>query len=75
MNSIEFKLDSEEAELANAFMLAHKDCCFENFGKEFFSTTGGGFSFIITPTGIGNCIIIRCNSCNTEKDITNVDNW
>lgn len=50
------------------FREKHKDC-------EFTSTTGGKFSFIITPTGLGPIIEVRCNSCDKIEDITNIDNW
>ena len=34
-----------------------------------------GFSYIVTPTGIGNGLNIRCNQCEEEKDITDYENW
>ena len=58
---------NEEKE-AKEFMEKHKDCSFT-------SAIGGKFSYIITPTGLGECVSIRCNSCNTTKDITNVESW
>lgn len=70
-----FELDKEEEKLSNEFYNKHKDCCKKYLRKLFFSTTGGGFSYIITPTGLGNDIKIRCNSCGKEEDITNIDNW
>lgn len=75
MDSIKFELDEKEVEAANEFFEAHKDCCRKILNKPVFSTIGGGFSYIITPTGLGNCISIECNSCGEIKDITNFDNW
>lgn len=66
--------DNEEKE-AREFYEKHKDCCRKVLKKEFFSTTGGGFSYIITPTGLGNCVSIRCNSCGEIEDITDSENW
>lgn len=60
---------------AREFKKEHKDCCKNILGKESFSTTGGAFTYIITPTGLGNNIIIKCNSCGEIKDITDVDGW
>jgi len=62
---MDFKVDDKEFE---EFREKHKDC-------EFTSTIGGKFSFIITPTGLGPVIEVRCNSCNAIKNITNIDNW
>lgn len=75
MESIEFKLTDREVAEANEFFKDHKNCCYDIYGKEFFSTTGGEFSFIITPTGLGNCVSIRCNSCGEIKDITDIEDW
>lgn len=68
-------LSAKEYEESNEFQKKHRDCCRRVLGKEFFSSTGGGFSFIVTPTGIGDCITIRCNSCGEEKDITDTSSW
>lgn len=75
MGAIKFELDSKETTAAKEFIEKHKNCCKEKLGKEFFSTTGGGFTYIITPTGLGICVSIRCNSCGKIKDITNSNNW
>lgn len=60
---------------AGEFRKEHKDCCKKILGKEHFSTTGGAFTYIITPTGLGNIIKIKCNSCNEIKDITDAESW
>lgn len=62
---MEFKISDEEFE---KFREKHKDC-------EFTSTIGGKFSFIITPTGLGPIVEVRCNSCDKIEDITDIDNW
>ena len=72
---LEFRLNDKEEESAKEFREEHKNCCKEKLSKEFFSTTGGEFSYIITPTGLGLCTIIRCNSCGEEEDITDIENW
>jgi hypothetical protein len=62
---MKFKISDKEFE---KFREKHKDC-------EFISTTGGKFSFIITPTGLGPVVEVRCNSCDKIEDITDIDNW
>lgn len=63
-----FNLDSTEEQSAKEFMKKHENCYLT-------STIGGKFTFIITPTGLGPIVSIRCNVCNEEKDITNCNNW
>lgn len=75
MDVIKFTLNETESQSAEEFIKEHKNCCKEKLGKEFFSSTGGGFTYIITPTGLGFCISIRCNSCGEIKDITDSESW
>lgn len=72
---IDFTLSETESESVKKFYQEHKDCCSKLLGKRFFSSIGGELSYIITPTGLGNCITIRCNSCGEEKEITDTSNW
>lgn len=72
---ITITFSENESKDAMKFMEKHRKCCQKILGKPVFSTTGGGFSYIITPTGLGNCIIIKYNSCGKEKDITDISNW
>ena len=73
--SMIFRLNEKEAQNANDFMKEHKNCCKEKLGKPFFSSTGGQFSYTITPTGLGLGISIKCNACGEQKDITNSEDW
>ncbi len=34
-----------------------------------------GFSFIITPTGIGDNIHVKCEDCRKEKDVSDYGSW
>lgn len=71
-----FDLSNEvNKEALEEFRAKHKNCLPKHLGKKFFSTTGGQYSYIITPTGLGPCVEVRCNACNETKDITNCDNW
>lgn len=68
------KFDNKEEKAYKEFIKKHKNCCEMFLGKPFFSTTGGQFTFIITPTGLGNIINVKCNACGKIQDITN-NNW
>lgn len=49
----------------------------KEFREKHYKECGGrlGFSYIITGTGIGDDIVIRCNKCKEEKNITDVSSW
>lgn len=64
----------KEKERIEQFRARHRNCPQYYLGKAFFSTTGGQYTFIITPTGLGNVVRIKCNVCDTIEDITD-DNW
>lgn len=69
------KLDEKEVEAANKFYQEHKSCPQLLLGKSWFSTEGGLLTYEITPTGLGNNIVIRCNACGKKENITNINNW
>ena len=52
------------------FQREHIDC-----NNEFSSSVGGRLSYIITPTGLGNIVKVRCNYCGEIRDLTNYDSW
>ena len=41
----------------------------------FLSAVGGRFSYIVTPTGLGNVVEIKCNYCNCKENITDFSTW
>lgn len=63
-----FRLNPTEAQEYHDFCNKHKSC-------EFSSTIGGKISVIFTPTGLGDIVVVKCNKCGEEKDITDVSNW
>lgn len=71
---MKFELTENEERAYKEFYKQHKNCCDTFLGKPFFSTTGGQFTFIITPTGLGLIISVKCNVCGKIKDITD-NNW
>lgn len=67
-NALTFALNDTEAQQYHDFCNKHRSC-------EFSSTIGGKISVIFTPTGLGNIVVVKCNSCGEENDITDVSNW
>lgn len=75
-NNITFELDDVETERARAFIEKHDHSEeIKARGKGDISAVGEQFSYIMTPSGLGDRIAIRCNYCGETEDITNVDNW
>ena len=64
-----FRLDPVELARLTAFKEKHAKSC------PAITTIGGKFTYIFTPTGVGTAIVVRCNACGEEKDITDVDSW
>lgn len=67
-NELSFDLNTTEAQAYHDFCNKHRSC-------EFSSTIGGKISVIFTPTGLGDIVVVKCNKCGEEKDITDVSNW
>lgn len=65
-----FSLTKKEAYLAHNFCKEHLSCARKNP-----ATIGGYVNYSFTPTGIGDCVKIKCNICGEEKDITDYDTW
>lgn len=61
------KLTKVERQEAEKFIKEHSSC--KN------NTFEGKFSYIITPTGIGDCVAIKCNACKEVREITDVESW
>lgn len=64
-----FRLSPIELARLKAFKDKHAESC------PGITTIGGKFTYIFTPTGIGTAVVVRCNACGEEKDITDVDSW
>lgn len=67
-SEISFSLNKTETEEYKKFVEKHKSC-------KFSATIGGKISVLFTPTGLGDIIVVKCNSCGKEKEITDVSNW
>ncbi len=62
---IEFKLtDEQEQEYDNW----HNHCDFDA------GAIGGRISFVFTPTGLGECVVVKC-LCGEEINLTDSNNW
>lgn len=71
---IKFRLNEKEEEAFQKFHKKHKKCrekAIGNFGQPL----PGTYSFIFTPTGIGDIVECQCNICKEKKDITDVSSW
>ena len=63
-------LTEEENARSDKFYSEHKNCCVKKLHKPFYSSTGGGFEYIIDWTPIGFIYTCRCNSCGESVDVT-----
>ena len=68
-----FELNKKEEELAEAFKEEHKKCRPNKEGELFLQYAP--YSYIFTPTGIGNCVYISCPYCGEKRNITDVSDW
>ena len=71
-----FELTDNETKAAKEFRKLHNHK--EDFKKQdkiAFSTLGMQFTYEITPGGLGNEVVIKCNECGETKDITDSENW
>ena len=62
-----FTLTDKQIEDFQKFRNEHNECVDP--------TIGGKFSFIFTPTGLGNIVEVQCNICKENKDITEYEYW
>jgi hypothetical protein len=72
-----FKLDEKERAKLEEWYEKHKTECtwkLKQFGHNYFGASGGGTSFVFTPTSLGMCVQVQC-ACGAKKDITNCDDW
>lgn len=60
-------LTPNEDKNVKEFKLKHCSC------KNKFDTSH--YSYILTPTGIGYILEIKCNRCGEIKNITDYNNW
>ena len=65
---MEFKLNEKEEQNYKEFCNEHRYCGFS-------SAIGGKISVTFIPTGLGDVKIVKCKSCDKEKDITDISCW
>lgn len=71
-----FALNKKETEAARKFREKHDHS--EELLKDKkvgFTTLGQQFTYEITPGGLGNTVVIKCNYCGAVEDITDIDSW
>ena len=59
-------LSDKQREMARNFQKEHYENC---------ETGRASFKYIITPTGIGNVVEIKCPKCGEILDLTDYDMW
>lgn len=74
--TITFELNEVETKRAQEFMKAHSHRKeLDSMKRPTFSAIGHQFSYIITPSGLGPLVDIKCNFCNETKRITDICSW
>lgn len=66
---MKFELDATEQQACQEFYRKHSMCMSKS------GAIGECFSYIITPTGLGTILEVKCNVCGKSKTITDFDNW
>lgn len=66
-----FKISGTELDKINEFKEKHKESCVckQNL------TLGEYWSYSFIPTGLGDVVLIKCNLCGEEENVTDVDSW
>ena len=70
-----FVLETIETLRYHKFLENHHNCRIDKSGSSKFGAIGGGISIELTPTGLGNVVICKCEGCHKYANITNYDSW
>ena len=70
-----FRLTKVETARYFKFRTNHRNCLFDENGHSRFGCSGGGITITIEPTGIGDCIEVKCAKCNKIANITDFDSF
>lgn len=68
---INFTITGAELEAVERFKTKHRASCASKQNL----TAGEYWSYTFIPGGIGTVIIVKCNLCGEEEDVTDVSNW
>lgn len=69
---MDFELTDKECQRVKEFIKEHNAQC----DTPYCGVNGcPKFSYIFTPFGLGNLVSIRCNVCENEENITDIDTW
>lgn len=72
---INFVLSDKQEKQWHEFQEKHKECCRKKTGRDIASPSGGGYSVIFSPTGIGDIVHFKCHFCGQEENVTDYDCW
>ena len=65
---ITFALQNKEEKAFLKFQKEHIKCKYQD-------AIGGKFAVTFILTGVGGVIVVKCQSCNKEENITDFDAW
>ena len=65
---ISFALQDKEEKSFRKFEKKHSKCSYRD-------AIGGKMAITFIPTGIGEVVIVKCQSCNKEENITDFSTW
>ena len=66
----EFELSPLEEKRAKEFKNKHLECA-----RKCPSTIGGHIDYIFTPNSLYRGLVMKCNICREEKNITDYNGW
>lgn len=70
-----FELNEKETKTAEKWQENHKQKCKKRTMDSFTGLKYITVSYEFFPTGIGDKVLIKCNCCNKQKDITDYNCW
>lgn len=68
-----FEITGVELDNVEQFKKKHRESCVNN--KDNNLTAGEYWSYTFIPGGIGSTVIVKCNLCGAEQDVTDYDCW
>jgi hypothetical protein len=82
MKKMKFVLDEKETKKAMDFIKKQDKIVMKKQNKKipwqktpYYGMIGEGYTYTITPTGLGNTIVITNNKTKEKLNVTNFDDW
>ena len=74
-NARAFRMGPVEWLRYKKFCEDHGNCMRNPDGSHRFGAIGGGVSVTFMPTGLGNIVKVKCETCGRTYDLTDVNCW